>query len=238
MDNPSKLASTRTPWTDRRSAAHAPRCRHAGSHRRDCDGGALDRTRSGVRPARASSPADLPGLGRVRAGMSSRSATRCRRAMSPVRAFTFIRRRSAGRGARNHRSQVTHTTMRRPGSNARPERITAAYYFGMSLGQLSLSLYAAYGFGETRVATLALLTFTVLSGRRSCGVIMTKFSGHAVTFRSLPTVFADTRMPRSTSTRILSGKPPRAMWSAATLLGLYRMRALPRGPVPAAECRA
>ncbi len=99
-------------------------------------------------------------------------------------------------------------------------------------------LYAAYGFGETRVATLALLTFTVLSGRRSCGVIMTKFSGHAVTFRSSPTVFADTRMPRSTSTRILSGKPPRAMWSAATLLGLYRMRALPRGPVAAAECRA
>src|SRR5438552_16390523 len=170
--------------------------------------------------------------------MSSRSAARCRRAMSPVRAFTFIRRRSAGRGARNHRSQVTHTTMRRPGSNARPERITAACYFGMSLGQLRLSLYAAYGFGETRVATLALLTFTVLSGRRSCGVIMTKFSGHAVTFRSSPTVFADTRMPRSTSTRILSGKPPRAMWSAATLLGLYRMRALPRGPVPTAECRA
>src|SRR5947199_8686348 len=96
--------------------------------------------------------------------MSSRSATRCRRALSPVRAFTFIRRRSAGRGARNHRSQVTHTTMRRPGSNARPERIRAAYYFGMSLGQLSLSLSAAHGFGETRVATLALLTFTLLSG--------------------------------------------------------------------------
>jgi hypothetical protein len=28
----------------------------------------------------------------------------------------------------------------------------------------------AYGFGETRVATLALLTFTALSGWRSCGV--------------------------------------------------------------------
>jgi hypothetical protein len=28
---------------------------------------------------------------------------------------------------------------------------------------------------------------------------------------------------RSTSTRILSGKPPRAMWSAAMPLGLYRM---------------
>jgi len=38
---------------------------------------------------------------------------------------------------------------------------------------------------------------------------------------------ADTPMPRSTSTRILSGKPPRAMWSAAVLLGLYRIRLLP-----------
>src|SRR5262249_42806874 len=31
-------------------------------------------------------------------------------------------------------------------------------------------------------------------------------------------------MSGSTSTRILSGKPPRAMWSAAVLLGLYRIR--------------
>jgi hypothetical protein len=38
-----------------------------------------------------------------------------------------------------------------------------------------------YVFGEVRVATLALLTFTVLSGRRSSGVVITKFSGHAVT---------------------------------------------------------
>jgi hypothetical protein len=29
----------------------------------------------------------------------------------------------------------------------------------------------------------------------------------------------------SASTRILSGKPPRAMWSAAVLLGLYRIMA-------------
>ena len=32
-------------------------------------------------------------------------------------------------------------------------------------------------------------------------------------------------MSVSSSTRILSGKPPRAMWSAAMLLGLYRMSA-------------
>jgi hypothetical protein len=82
---------------------------------------------------------------------------------------------------------------------------------------------ASYGFGETRVATLALLTFTALSGWRSWGVVITKFSGHAVTFRSSPTVLADTPISGSTSTLILPGKPPRAMWSAAMLLGLYRI---------------
>jgi hypothetical protein len=82
-----------------------------------------------------------------------------------------------------------------------------------------------YVFGETRVATLALLTFTVHSGLRSSGVVMTKFSGHAVTFRSSPTVCAETPRFWSASTRILSGKPPRAIWSAAVLLGLYRIRA-------------
>src|SRR5215831_3317696 len=79
-----------------------------------------------------------------------------------------------------------------------------------------------YGFGETRVATLALLTFTALSGRRSSGIVMTKFSGHAVAFRSSSTVFADTPMFRSTATHILSGRPLRAIWSAAVLLALYR----------------
>src|SRR6266700_1448582 len=81
-----------------------------------------------------------------------------------------------------------------------------------------------YVFGEVRVATLALLTFTTLSGRRSSGVVMAKFSGHAATFRSSPTVCAYTPRFLSASTRILSGKPPRAMWSAAVLLGLYRIR--------------
>src|SRR5262245_63257707 len=51
---------------------------------------------------------------------------------------------------------------------------------------------ARYGFGEVRVATLALLIFTALSGWRSCGVVITKFSDHVVTFRSSPTFFADT----------------------------------------------
>jgi hypothetical protein len=79
-----------------------------------------------------------------------------------------------------------------------------------------------YGFGEVRVATLALLIFTALSVWRSCGVVITKFSDHVVTFRSSPTVFADTPVPASASTCILAGKPPRAMSSAAMLLHLYR----------------
>src|SRR5262249_211050 len=48
---------------------------------------------------------------------------------------------------------------------------------------------AHYDFGENRVATLALLTITTLPGRRSCGTATAKFSGHAFTFRSWPTVF-------------------------------------------------
>src|SRR5262249_51483719 len=79
-----------------------------------------------------------------------------------------------------------------------------------------------YSFGDVRVATLALLIFTALSGWCSWGVVMTKFSGHVVTFRSSPTVFADTPVPTSASTRILAGKPPRAMSSAAVFLHLYR----------------
>src|SRR3954454_20629936 len=53
---------------------------------------------------------------------------------------------------------------------------------------------------------------------------MTELSGHAVTFRSSPTVFARTSMSGSTSTRILSGRPAIATWSAAMLFGLYRIR--------------
>src|SRR5215467_14691791 len=56
-------------------------------------------------------------------------------------------------------------------------------------------------------AEAALLILTVLSGWRSCGVVMTKLSDHVVTFRSSPTVFADTPVPTSASTRILAGKP-------------------------------
>src|SRR5499427_9502863 len=47
-------------------------------------------------------------------------------------------------------------------------------------------------------------------------------SGQFITFRSSPTVFADTPVPASASTRILAGKPPRAMSSAAVFLHLYR----------------
>ena len=80
----------------------------------------------------------------------------------------------------------------------------------------------SYAFGEVRVATLALLTFTAPSERRSAGVVITKFSDQVVTFRSSPTVFADTPVPASASTRILAGKPLRAMSSAAVFLHLYR----------------
>ena len=82
-----------------------------------------------------------------------------------------------------------------------------------------------YGFGETRVGLLGLLTFIVPSGRRSGGVVMAKFSGHDVIFRSSPTVFADTPMSGSTSTCIRSGQLPRSVWSEAILFTLYRMRA-------------
>ena len=79
-----------------------------------------------------------------------------------------------------------------------------------------------YCFGETRGATLALLTFTTpLSW--PCGATIAKFSGHVVTFRSWPTVLAETSMSGSTSTRILFGKLPRAISRAATLLSLYRI---------------
>jgi hypothetical protein len=61
-----------------------------------------------------------------------------------------------------------------------------------------------------RVATFTLLTLTALSACRSRGVVTAKFSGHAVNLRSSPTVLADTLMSGSASTRILSGKLPRA----------------------------
>src|SRR5262249_56699769 len=49
---------------------------------------------------------------------------------------------------------------------------------------------SSYGFGETRVALVALLTFTVPAGSIAGGVVTTKFSGHAVSFRSSPTLAA------------------------------------------------
>src|SRR6516165_10491945 len=102
---------------------------------------------------------------------------------------------------------------------------------------------ARYGFGEVRIARLALLIFTAMSGSHSCGVVTTKFSDHVVTFRSSPTVFADTPVPASISTCILAGKPPRAMSSAAMLLHLYRgigssliARLLSSQPLKCATC--
>jgi hypothetical protein len=87
-----------------------------------------------------------------------------------------------------------------------------------------------YGFGKRRFALPALLTLIALLGRRSCGVVITKFSGHTVTLRSSATLFADTLTSRSTSTCILAGKPPSATCNAAMLLGLYRIWAPCRLP--------
>ncbi len=83
-----------------------------------------------------------------------------------------------------------------------------------------------YGFGNARFGPLALLTFITLSAWSPCGVVTTKVSGQLVRLRSSPTVFAETLMSRSTWTRIVPGKPPRAIWSAAMLLGLYCMASL------------
>jgi hypothetical protein len=56
---------------------------------------------------------------------------------------------------------------------------------------------------------------------------MAKFAGHVAALRSSPTVFADIPASGSTSTRVLSGSPPRASSSPAMLFGLYRIGFLP-----------
>jgi hypothetical protein len=91
--------------------------------------------------------------------------------------------------------------------------------FPASTGNVNL-IIMSYDFGAQRVATFALLTFTALLASRSCGIVIAKFSGHAVALRSSPTVFGNGWTPASASTGILSGKPPRVTWSAAMLLGL------------------
>ena len=73
---------------------------------------------------------------------------------------------------------------------------------GIAQSQRRDALTLRYDFGDVRVATLALLTRTALSGHRSCGVVIAKFSGQTVTLRSSPTVFAGISMSESTSTRI------------------------------------
>jgi hypothetical protein len=92
--------------------------------------------------------------------------------------------------------------------------------WGLSGIGMKYSPHPSYDFGAQRVATLALLTFTALLASRSCGIVIVKFSGHAVALRSSPTVFGNGWTSASASTRILSGKPPRATWSAAMPLGL------------------
>ena len=83
----------------------------------------------------------------------------------------------------------------------------------------------AYVFGVVRVATLALLTFTTLSGLRSSGVVTTRFSGHAVTFRSSPTVCADT--PRFLSASTLIWQAAKGDVECGSAFGLISHKGLP-----------
>jgi hypothetical protein len=118
----------------------------------------------------------------------------------------------------NARSSAGHTL----GATAVVIMLRGAFRRPALRGSSRSSLTALYGFGDTRPFALALLIFTALSGSCCpCGVVMTKFSDHVVTFRSSLTVVADIPLSGSASTRILSGKPPRAMWSAGMFLGLY-----------------
>ena len=64
-----------------------------------------------------------------------------------------------------------------------------------------------------QIHTLALVTFIALSGSRSCGVVITKFSGQAVTLRSSPTVFADRPNQRG---EVGAGRAQRATGSSTT----------------------
>jgi hypothetical protein len=118
------------------------------------------------------------------------------------------------RGVRCRGHPVNTTRAVEPCSSAWPTNVD-------DTGSLSASRFIRlYCFGDTRAFILALLIFTAPSGWCCCGVVITKFSNHAVTFRSSPTVVADTPMSGSASTRILPGKPPRAMWSAGNAFGL------------------
>jgi hypothetical protein len=79
---------------------------------------------------------------------------------------------------------------------------------GISDGVMSAAGPETYDFGVVRVACVALLTLIALWELRSCGVEITRFSGHSVILRSSPTVFADKPMSRSASTCIAAGNPP------------------------------
>jgi hypothetical protein len=110
------------------------------------------------------------------------------------------------------------------------DKLNKLYKHSTDLGSLTRAFgrqdSASYGFGVARLAT-TLLTITILSGWRSSGVVIAKFSAQVVAFRSSQTVLAETPVDWSALTRIRSGKPPRAKWSAATFFGLYRMMTSP-----------
>ena len=84
----------------------------------------------------------------------------------------------------------------------------------------TLSTPRPYCFGETRAFTLALLTFTALSGWCCCGVVITKFSGHAVTPRSSPTVVALLTVDDALAQAAFPPPPPKVS-SAAGVIDMH-----------------
>jgi hypothetical protein len=110
-----------------------------------------------------------------------------------------------------------------------PAKITPAVVASIDAG-------APYDFGEVRVAWLTLLTLTALSEWRSSGVVIARLSGHAVTLRSSPTVFADTWMSASTC-RHLSGQATQSYVKRSAALGLISHQGPPVARLPTArEC--
>jgi hypothetical protein len=137
----------------------------------------------------------------------------------PRRARGYVRgKRSTNRAMKGYEQPIRwrRTTAGLIG-NARPRTSSVV---GETAGASQSAL--RYPFGETRVGLLALLTLMVPSGLRSGGVVMAKFSGHDATFRSSPTVLADTPTSSSTSTCIRSGQPSRSVCSEAIFFTLYR----------------
>src|SRR5262249_11815683 len=117
---------------------------------------------------------------------------------NPTKGYGFIQPQGGGKDVFVHISAVERAGLTTLNEGQHLEYEIQENRGNTSAVNLKVTGYR-YAFGETRVATLALLTVTTRSA--ACGVVTTKFSGHAVTFRSSATDFADTPTLLSTSTR-------------------------------------